>query len=425
MGAQQQGTLARALGCFRRPGAVAPAGTTSAADEPGSPAAPPAAGGAAPPPRAPLPVDASRATGFGDLPPELLERVFAHLAAPDARRAQFAACGVSRAWRALGEALFFAAPWAASPGLIVHPAQLFALSPRAPPGSRSGLLKCHVRRERGRFWLYLGKDASAAGRGRFLLAAAGAGRGRTGIHLDAGCAGAPAALLASNFARTRHALALPLGVEVAAGGGGARAGAAATGTPAAPAAPRALATLCYRARVNGLMQPRRMDVSLPPAAAADALPRLLRRASSCDGSAAAGTAAGAGASAATPAAPPPPRRPFSLRAALGARRAAAVADDGVPAPPTPGAPPTPTRLRNKAPHWNEALRCWCLNFRGRVKLASVKNFQLVRAGDPAARVVLQFGRVGHDAFVLDFDPTALSAVQAFAAALTTFEGRVV
>jgi hypothetical protein len=33
-------------------------------------------------------------------------------------------------------------------------------------------------------------------------------------------------------------------------------------------------------------------------------------------------------------------------------------------------------LQNKAPHWNEGLRCWCLNFRGRVKLASVKNFQV-------------------------------------------------
>ena len=36
----------------------------------------------------------------------------------------------------------------------------------------------------------------------------------------------------------------------------------------------------------------------------------------------------------------------------------------------------PTVLQNKAPHWNEGLRCWCLNFRGRVKLASVKNFQV-------------------------------------------------
>jgi hypothetical protein len=36
----------------------------------------------------------------------------------------------------------------------------------------------------------------------------------------------------------------------------------------------------------------------------------------------------------------------------------------------------PVILQNMAPHWNEGLRCWCLNFRGRVKLASVKNFQV-------------------------------------------------
>lgn len=40
----------------------------------------------------------------------------------------------------------------------------------------------------------------------------------------------------------------------------------------------------------------------------------------------------------------------------------------------------PIQLQNNAPTWNSGLRCWCLNFRGRVKLASVKNFQ-VRCGD--------------------------------------------
>ncbi|KAJ8636481.1 hypothetical protein MRB53_010748 [Persea americana] len=34
-------------------------------------------------------------------------------------------------------------------------------------------------------------------------------------------------------------------------------------------------------------------------------------------------------------------------------------------------------LKNKAPRWHEQLQCWCLNFRGRVTVASVKNFQLV------------------------------------------------
>ncbi len=46
-------------------------------------------------------------------------------------------------------------------------------------------------------------------------------------------------------------------------------------------------------------------------------------------------------------------------------------------------------LQNKPPHWNDTLRCWCLNFRGRVKLASVKNFQLIKADDPNKAIVMQ------------------------------------
>jgi hypothetical protein len=86
--------------------------------------------------------------------------------------------------------------------------------------------------------------------------------------------------------------------------------------------------------------------------------------------------------------------------------------------------PAPVLLRNKMPNWNEALRCWSLHFHGRVKFASVKNFQLVRCDDPEERVVMQFGKCDDDCFVLDFDPRALTAVQAFAIALTTFGGKV-
>ncbi|KAF0919245.1 hypothetical protein E2562_029016 [Oryza meyeriana var. granulata] len=42
----------------------------------------------------------------------------------------------------------------------------------------------------------------------------------------------------------------------------------------------------------------------------------------------------------------------------------------------------PLVLRNKPPRWHEQLQCWCLNFRGRVTIASVKNFQLVAAPSP-------------------------------------------
>ncbi|CAK9176379.1 unnamed protein product [Ilex paraguariensis] len=61
----------------------------------------------------------------------------------------------------------------------------------------------------------------------------------------------------------------------------------------------------------------------------------------------------------------------------------------------------PLILKKKAPRWHEQLQCWCLNFKGRVTVASVKNFQLVAAVDsfqnvPAAerdKVILQFGKL--------------------------------
>ncbi|KAG6773919.1 hypothetical protein POTOM_021263 [Populus tomentosa] len=43
-------------------------------------------------------------------------------------------------------------------------------------------------------------------------------------------------------------------------------------------------------------------------------------------------------------------------------------------------------LKNKAPRWHEQLQCWCLNFRGRVTVASVKNFQLVATAEPSHNV---------------------------------------
>ncbi|CAL9775863.1 unnamed protein product [Musa acuminata subsp. burmannicoides] len=94
----------------------------------------------------------------------------------------------------------------------------------------------------------------------------------------------------------------------------------------------------------------------------------------------------------------------------------------------------PLVLRNKAPRWHEQLQCWCLNFRGRVTIASVKNFQLISAIQPAAgapmlsepaapsehdKVILQFGKVAKDMFTMDFR-YPLSAFQAFAICLTSF-----
>ncbi|KAL7591303.1 tubby-like F-box protein 8 [Lactuca sativa] len=99
----------------------------------------------------------------------------------------------------------------------------------------------------------------------------------------------------------------------------------------------------------------------------------------------------------------------------------------------------PLVLKNKSPRWHEQLQCWCLNFRGRVTIASVKNFQLI-AATPAAgpsqppqpppppppehdKVILQFGKVGKDMFTMDYR-YPLSAFQAFAICLSSFDTKL-
>lgn len=98
----------------------------------------------------------------------------------------------------------------------------------------------------------------------------------------------------------------------------------------------------------------------------------------------------------------------------------------------------PLVLKNKPPRWHEQLQCWCLNFRGRVTVASVKNFQLI-AGVPAPppgapapsqpnqsdhdKILLQFGKVGKDMFTMDYR-YPLSAFQAFAICLSSFDTKL-
>ncbi|GFP97810.1 tubby-like F-box protein 1 [Phtheirospermum japonicum] len=94
----------------------------------------------------------------------------------------------------------------------------------------------------------------------------------------------------------------------------------------------------------------------------------------------------------------------------------------------------PLVLKNKAPRWHEQLQCWCLNFRGRVTVASVKNFQLIAAASQQNqsssssssdqdKVILQFGKVGKDMFTMDYR-YPLSAFQAFAICLSSFDTKL-
>ncbi|XP_075488642.1 tubby-like F-box protein 8 isoform X2 [Primulina tabacum] len=95
-------------------------------------------------------------------------------------------------------------------------------------------------------------------------------------------------------------------------------------------------------------------------------------------------------------------------------------------------------LKNKAPRWHEPLQCWCLNFQGRVAVASVKNFQLISATQPSSnaqtmsqstqrdhdKIILQFGKVGKDMFTMDYR-YPLSAFQSFAICLSSFDTKLV
>ncbi|KAL1831191.1 hypothetical protein ACET3Z_000842 [Daucus carota] len=104
----------------------------------------------------------------------------------------------------------------------------------------------------------------------------------------------------------------------------------------------------------------------------------------------------------------------------------------------------PLVLRNKPPRWHEQLQCRCLNFRGRVTVASVKNFQLIAATQSAAagaptpsqpaqpaqpaqpdhdKVILQFGKIGKDMFTMDYR-YPLSLFQAFAICLSSFDTKL-
>eukprot|EP01105_Mastigella_eilhardi_P017829 TRINITY_DN4109_c3_g1_i1.p1 TRINITY_DN4109_c3_g1~~TRINITY_DN4109_c3_g1_i1.p1 ORF type:complete len:615 (-),score=217.02 TRINITY_DN4109_c3_g1_i1:75-1868(-) len=77
-------------------------------------------------------------------------------------------------------------------------------------------------------------------------------------------------------------------------------------------------------------------------------------------------------------------------------------------------------LTNKIPEWSEERKEYILDFGGRVKQASVKNFQLVDTASNSQDVLMQFGRITDNLFALDFK-YPLSLLQTFGIALSSFD----
>lgn len=85
-------------------------------------------------------------------------------------------------------------------------------------------------------------------------------------------------------------------------------------------------------------------------------------------------------------------------------------------------PPIVVRFRNKQPRWNEKLKSYALNFGGRVKEASIKNFILIddryeEGKEDEADNIITFGKMDENTFSLEFRHP-LSLYQAFGIALS-------
>jgi len=82
-----------------------------------------------------------------------------------------------------------------------------------------------------------------------------------------------------------------------------------------------------------------------------------------------------------------------------------------------------TMLTTRRPKWNPRHKTLTLDFRGRVSMASAKNFQLEVLGQPEpGQSRLLFGKIAVDKYVLDFQ-RPLGTVHAFAAALSSLHWR--
>ncbi len=75
------------------------------------------------------------------------------------------------------------------------------------------------------------------------------------------------------------------------------------------------------------------------------------------------------------------------------------------------------KFDNLKPEWNQEMECYCLNFYGRVKKASARNFQLVFPDDED-NIILQHGKINSNEFNIDYrEPFNL--LQAFACSLAS------
>ncbi|KAJ7565900.1 hypothetical protein O6H91_02G079800 [Diphasiastrum complanatum] len=290
------------------------------------------------------------------------------------------------------------------------------------PGPRDTTLQCFIKRDQTTctYCLYLGLSPNLVENGKFLLAARKFRRATSTdyiISLDpkdfSRGSNTYVGKLRSNFLGTKFTIYDSQPPQVGAVASTSRAGRRVGSkrvSPRVPAGSFNIAHIGYELNVLGTRGPRRMQCTLY------SIPASAVEVGGC-----APTPTEFSTSISEP-------LPFSslLRSKTAVADCSTACDESITCEITKDAP---LILKNKAPRWHEQLQCWCLNFRGRVTVASVKNFQLVAAADPSTlqvehdKVLLQFGKIGKDMFTMDYR-YPLSAFQSFSICLSSFDTKL-
>ncbi|RWR85276.1 tubby-like F-box protein 8 [Cinnamomum micranthum f. kanehirae] len=370
---------------------------------------------------------------WASLPPELLRDVIKRLEASEstwpARKHVVACAGVCRSWREMCKEIVRSPELC---GKLTFPVSL------KQPGPRDGTIQCFIKRDKStltyRLFLCL-SPALLVETGKFLLSAKRNRRTTCTeyvISMDAGNISRSSSTyigkLRSNFLGTKFIIydTQPpyTGAVISPPGRSSRRFYSKKVSPKVPTGSYSIAQVTYELNVLGTRGPRRMHCAMHsiPASALDAggtvpgQPDLLPR--SLEDS----------------------FRSISFSKSIDQSvefSSSRFSDIVVARDDDEDGKERPLVLRNKAPRWHEQLQCWCLNFRGRVTVASVKNFQLIAATQPAAgaptpsqpappehdKIILQFGKVGKDMFTMDYR-YPLSAFQAFAICLSSFDTKL-
>ncbi|XP_078182341.1 tubby-like F-box protein 8 [Carex rostrata] len=402
---------------------------------------------------------------WAHLPPELLRDVIRRLEASEdvwpGRKNVVACAAVCRSWREMCQEIVITPEFS---GKLTFPVSL------KQPGPRDGMMQCFIKRDKSKltYHLYLGlTNAVLVENGKFLLSAK---RNRKAtcteyiVSMDADHISRSSSTyigkIRSNFLGTKFIVydtQPPYYMDPATANPGrsSRRFTSKRVSPKVPSGSYSIAQVSYELNVLGTRGPRRMHcimnsipaASLDPHGSVPGQPDRLISRNTFDESFRSTTSTAISKSIMDPS-------EFNSSRYL---------DDNIYF-----AKERPLVLKNKPPRWHEQLQCWCLNFRGRVTIASVKNFQLiaatqasgggpsnsgasgpqvqvqaqaqaqpqVQAGQAAPqptaapanspdqdKIILQFGKVAKDMFTMDYR-YPLSAFQAFAICLSSFDTKL-